>query len=127
VLHPLAGVRIRSEHFSNALRGGAVAADAILGGTERYDDVPTFLSAQYDVKVQFVGYAPLLRDAQQVVRGDIASGSFTAVWQLDGRPVAGVHINDPHPRGALADLIRRGRPVDRRRLADAGVALEELS
>ncbi|MCU1474525.1 NAD(P)/FAD-dependent oxidoreductase [Amnibacterium sp.] len=126
VLHPVANVRVRSEHFSNALRGGAVAADAVLGGSERYDDVPTFLSAQYDVKVRFAGFPPLMTDADPVVRGDIGSGSFTAVWLVDGRPVAGVHVNDPDPDGALPALIQRGRPVDARRLADARIALEEL-
>ena len=126
VLHPLANVRIRSEHFSNALRGGAVAADAVLGGSERYDDVPTFLSAQYDVKVQFAGFPPLMRDAEPLIRGSVDSASFTAVWLTDGRPVAGVHVNEPDPDGALAALIRRGRPVDPRRLADTGIDLEEL-
>lgn len=126
VLHPVADVRVRSEHFSNALRGGAVAADAVLGGSERYDDVPTFLSAQYDVRVQFAGFPPLMTDADPVVRGDIGSGSFTAVWLADGRAVAGVHINDPDPGGALPALLRRGRPVDPRRLADPRIALEEL-
>ncbi|HEV7624694.1 MAG TPA: FAD-dependent oxidoreductase, partial [Amnibacterium sp.] len=126
ILHPVANVRIRSEHFSNALRGGAVAADAILGGSERYDDVPTFLSAQYDVKVQFAGFPPLIRDVEPVIRGSADSGSFTAVWVVDGRPVAGVHINEPDPGGTLAGLIRRGRPVDPRRLLDPRIDLEEL-
>jgi len=126
VLHPVAGVRIRSEHFSNALRGGAVAADAVLGGSERYDDVPTFLSAQYDVKVQFAGFPPLMRDVDPLIRGSIDSAAFTAVWLVDGRPVAGVHVNQPDPRAALAGLIGRGRPVEPRRLADRRIPLEEL-
>jgi 3-phenylpropionate/trans-cinnamate dioxygenase ferredoxin reductase subunit len=127
VLHPLANVRIRSEHFGNALRGGTVAADAIAGGAERYDDVPAFLSAQYDVRVKFVGFPPLMRDARLVVRGDMAAGAFTAMWLVDGRPVAGVHVNDPQSGDALADLIRRGRPAEERRLADTRIPIEELT
>lgn len=124
--HPLAGVRIRSEHFGNALRGGAVAAAVLSGADERYDDVPAFLSAQFDVRMQFAGFASLLRGAEVVLRGAPADHAFTAVWLADGRPVAGVRVNTPDPDGALAALIRRGAAVDRRRLADPAVPLEEL-
>jgi 3-phenylpropionate/trans-cinnamate dioxygenase ferredoxin reductase subunit len=124
--HPVAGVRIRSEHFGNALRGGAVAASAVLGGDDRYDDVPAFLSAQFDVRMRFVGFAPLMRGAELVLRGDPASQAFTGVWLAGDRPVAGLEINTPAPEGALAALVRRGAAVDRGRIADPAVPLEEL-
>ncbi|MGN6743312.1 MAG: NAD(P)/FAD-dependent oxidoreductase [Amnibacterium sp.] len=126
VQHPRAGVAIRSEHFGNALRGGAVAAAAITGGEDRYDDVPSFLSAQFDVRMQFVGFAPLMRGARPVIRGSAGDGALTGIWLADGRPVAGIRINTPDRDGVLAALIGRGAAVDPGRLADPDIPLEEL-
>lgn len=123
-LHPLGGVRVRNEHFSTALKTGAAAAGNMLGGDAAFDAVPTFISEQFDVTVQFAGFAPRMRGATIVERGDRASRSFSAFWVADGRAVAGVHLNVPDREKAMQGLIRSGRPVDPARLADATIPLE---
>ncbi len=125
-LHPIAGVRIRSEHLSNALKGGKAAARTMLHADAQYDDLPTFVSEQFDVTVQFAGFAPLMKNATRVVRGDVASRSFSTFWLRDGHAVAGVHINVPDREKWMEGLIRSGRPIDSTRLQDARVPLDQL-
>lgn len=124
--HPAAGARIRSEHFSNALKGGAAAARIMLGQDVRYDDLPTFVSEQFDVTLQFAGYAPLMQGAQVVYRGDPASTSFQAFWLREGRAVAGVNVNVPDRDKLLQGVVRRAAPVTAEQLANPAIALEQL-
>ena len=54
--HPLHGP-IRIEHWANALHQGPAAARNMLGRDEPYDRVPYFYSDQYDVGMEYSGYA----------------------------------------------------------------------
>ena len=85
--HPVFGRRIRLEHWSSALNQGPVAARNMLGTRTRYDRIPYFYSDQYDVGMEYSGYAP---DWDQVVfRGDPAKREFIAFWLKDGRVTRG--------------------------------------
>src|SRR4051812_35423166 len=67
--HPLFGRRIRVEHWANALNQGPAAARNMLGKDAPYDNVPYFFSDQYDVGMEYAGYAT---DWDEVVfRGDV--------------------------------------------------------
>jgi len=126
--NPLFGERIRVEHWANALNSGPAAARAMLGQQVVYDRIPYFFTDQYDVGMEFSGwFAPGGYD-EVVTRGDVAGKAFYAFWLADGRVLAGMHVNLwDDGVGPVQELIRKGSPVDRVRLADPSVPLAELA
>ncbi len=115
--HPFFGVRIRTEHWANALKQPAVAAVGMLGKTAEYDELPYFFTDQYDLGMEYVGHAP---EYQRVVfRGDVAGREFIAFW-LDGanRVLAGMNVNVWDVLDDVKALIRSAAPVDPERIAD---------
>ncbi|SIN76999.1 NAD(P)/FAD-dependent oxidoreductase [Agromyces cerinus] len=124
--HPLAEMRLRSEHWANALHGGAAAARSMLGLAVTYDDIPYFYTDQYDLGMEYSGFGPLSRGAEIVYRGDPAAREFISFWVSGGRVVAGMNVNVWDVNEAVQGVIRRGNPVDPARLADERIPLEEL-
>ena len=123
--HPFYGERIRVEHWDNALHQGPAGARAMLGQAIAYDRIPYFFSDQYDVGMEYAGYA---RDWDRVVfRGDPATRELIAFWLSGDRIVAGMNVNVWDVTDAIQRLIRERVAVDDRRLADPGVALEDLA
>jgi NADPH-dependent 2,4-dienoyl-CoA reductase/sulfur reductase-like enzyme len=125
-LHPLIDVRLRSEHWANALHGGAAAARSMLGQRVSYDDVPYFYTDQFDLGMEYSGYGPLTRGATVVYRGDRQRRTFISFWVAKNRVVAGMNVNVWDVNEAVQGVIRRGNRVDPARLADDTVPLEEL-
>ena len=122
--HPLLEVRLRVEHWDNARRQGRAAARNMLGMAEPYERIPYFYSDQYDLSMEYAGFA---RDWDRVVvRGDLAGRTFVAFWLRDGRVVAGMNANVQKLNGAITALVASRRPVDVGRLVDPAVPLEDL-
>jgi 3-phenylpropionate/trans-cinnamate dioxygenase ferredoxin reductase subunit len=122
--HPLYETRLRVEHWANALEQGPAAARSMLGGGDPYDKVPYFYSDQYDVGMEYAGYAT--RWDEVVFRGDPARGEFIAFWLERDRVVAGMNVNVWDVNEHIQALVRARRPVDRARLLDADTPLEEV-
>ena len=78
--HPTLGVRVRVEHWATALTQPATAAAAMLGQHSTYTALPYFFSDQYDLGMEYLGYAPPGSYARVVVRGDLAAREFVAFW-----------------------------------------------
>jgi 3-phenylpropionate/trans-cinnamate dioxygenase ferredoxin reductase component len=125
-MHPVFERRVRVEHWANALEQGPAAARAMLGSDVRYDKVPYFFSDQYDVGMEYAGLHDPGSD-ELVVRGDMAAREFIAFWLRGERLVAGMNVNVWDVSDPIQELVRSGAAVDRARLADADVPIEEVS
>jgi 3-phenylpropionate/trans-cinnamate dioxygenase ferredoxin reductase subunit len=124
--HPLLKERIRVEHWANALNGGPAAARAMLGQDVYYDRVPYFFSDQYDLGMEYSGWAPPGSYDDVVIRGDLAGREFIAFWLSGGRVLAGMNVNVWDVTDPIQELVARQRPVDAVRLADPAFPLGEL-
>jgi 3-phenylpropionate/trans-cinnamate dioxygenase ferredoxin reductase subunit len=122
--HPLLGERIRVEHWANALNQGPAAARSMLGGCTPYDRIPYFFSDQYDIGMEYSGFAH--PDDEVLVRGDLAKREFIAFWLRDGRVVAGMNVNVWDVTDPIQALIRARTIVDPGRLRDQDVPLGDL-
>ena len=123
--HPFYGEPVRVEHRANALHQGPVAARAMLGQSAVYDRLPYFFSDQYDVGMEYAGFA---RTWDRVVfRGDPATREFIAFWLTGDRVVAGMNVNVWDVIDPIQRLISERVAVDDRRLANPDVPLDELA
>jgi 3-phenylpropionate/trans-cinnamate dioxygenase ferredoxin reductase subunit len=122
--HPFFGRRIRVEHWANALNQGPAAARAMLGEAVSYDRIPYFFSDQYEVGMEYSGFATEWDEV--VFRGDRDGGEFVAFWLTDNRVIAGMNVNVWDVNQHVQALIRSRQPVDAAALRDADTPLEAL-
>jgi 3-phenylpropionate/trans-cinnamate dioxygenase ferredoxin reductase subunit len=123
-MHPFYGERIRVEHWANALNQGPTAAHAMLGKPASYEKIPYFFSDQYDVGMEYSGYAPKWDEV--VFRGDPAQGEFIAFWLRDGCVLAGMNVNVWDVNEHVQALIRSNQQIDVAALTDTDTPLESL-
>ncbi len=125
--HPVLGHPLRVEHWDTAIQHGKVVAQNLLGNETDHEALPYFFTDQYDLGMEYVGNPGPEGFDEVVVRGTTGGddgGRFTAWWLRGGRVVAGMQVND----WDAIDHVRRivGTEVAAARLADEGVALEDL-
>lgn len=121
------GDRVRVEHWANALNGGPAAARAMLGQDLAYERVPYFFSDQYDLGLEYSGWAPPGSYDQVVVRGDAGKREFIAFWLKDRRVLAGMNVNVWDVTEDIQRLIRSGAQQDLDALADPSAPLGSLA
>jgi NADPH-dependent 2,4-dienoyl-CoA reductase/sulfur reductase-like enzyme len=115
--HPSLG-RIRVEHWHNAIEQGKHAARAMLGDDAPYTGLPYFFSDQFDLGLEYVGYAAPGGYDEIIIRGDIDKRVITAFWTRKDIVVAGMHLNDWDAIETIRGAI--GRPIDAA-LRDSGI------
>ncbi|MFE4542184.1 NAD(P)/FAD-dependent oxidoreductase [Arthrobacter sp. NPDC056727] len=130
-LHPFTGEHHRSEHWSNALNGGKVAARAMLSQDVALDVVPYFYTDQFDVSMEYSGFPSLAAKVAPVIRGSLERKEFVAFWQQEGRVVAGMNVNwprsvKPGAQKTIKALISARTEVPAERLADETVPFDRL-
>ena len=132
--HPLYGP-LRVEHWANVLNQGPAAAHSMLarayGGdrpldpTLACDRIPYFYSDQYEVAMEYSGYAT---DWNEVVfRGDVAGREFTAFWLRGGRVQAGMNVSVGDGTNQIQAIIGSRLWLDPVGFADPDTPLAELA
>lgn len=116
------GRSLRVEHWDNAIRQGVLAARSILGQDAVYDWQPYFYTDQYDLGMEYVGYADA--DDTVVIRGDRGTRELIAFWLRDGRVRAAMNVNVWDVNEQLRGLV--GREIAPDRLTRQDVPLDEL-
>jgi 3-phenylpropionate/trans-cinnamate dioxygenase ferredoxin reductase component len=124
-IHPFYGRRLRVEHWFNALEQGPAAARNMLGREEPYEKFPYFFSDQYEVGMEYAGFATAWDEV--VIRGDLDAREFIAFWLEGGRVTAGMNVNVWDVTDAIQELIRSRAEVDPHRLADPDEPLAALT
>ena len=121
--HPLLHTRVRVEHWANALNQGPAAARSMLGSGDPFELLPYFFSDQYDLGMEYTGWAPAWDDV--LTRGDVAGREFIAFWRLDGRVIAGMNVNVWDVNEQIQEIVRAGGRPDPALLADPDVPLDD--
>ncbi|WP_416416162.1 NAD(P)/FAD-dependent oxidoreductase [Paenarthrobacter aromaticivorans] len=130
--HPFTGRHQRSEHWANAINSGRVAARAMLGQAAVLDNIPYFYTDQFDLSMEYCGYASLARNAKLILRGDPSSRKFIAFWVTPvsssrGRVVAGMNVNVWDVQDDFKSLITTARAVEMEQLSDPDTPLSDLT
>jgi 3-phenylpropionate/trans-cinnamate dioxygenase ferredoxin reductase subunit len=123
--HPTLHEQVRVEHWANALNQGVTAAQNMLGEAIPYDRLPYFFSDQYDLGMEYCGYATSWDEV--VFRGDPASREFIAFWLAHGAVVATLNANVWDVVDDLQALIASGHKPDREALTDQSAPLGSLT
>lgn len=115
--------RVRLEHFDNAESQGASAGRAMLGNAQPYDPIAFFWTDQYDLSLQYYGYA---REWDHtVVRRPGRDGSLVVFYLKDDRIEAACTLNRSQDANAAKRLIGRSDIADAA-LADDAKPLRTL-
>ena len=104
--HPRLGLRIRVEHWQNAISQGRAAAHALLGEPVSYEDLPYFFSDQYDVGMEFFGYAEGAQHVQ--VEPGRSEDADSCWWFRNGGLVAAMHVNQWDRSDELRERVAHG-------------------
>jgi 3-phenylpropionate/trans-cinnamate dioxygenase ferredoxin reductase component len=123
--HPFFQKNIRVEHWANALNQGPAAARAMLGQDVSYDRIPYFFSDQYEIGMEYSGYAPEWDEV--IYRGAVEDGKFIAFWLKDQRVIAGMNVNVWDVNDHVQALIRSRAQVDGAELGDPDTPLDSLA
>jgi 3-phenylpropionate/trans-cinnamate dioxygenase ferredoxin reductase subunit len=124
--HPLFGEHIRVEHWANALNQPHTAALSMLGRSAVYDRLPYFYTDQYDLGMEYTGYAQPSSYDRVVFRGSRDERKFIAFWMAENIVLAGMGVNIWDVMDPIRTLIESGTPVDEAVLTNPDIPLDHL-
>jgi 3-phenylpropionate/trans-cinnamate dioxygenase ferredoxin reductase subunit len=108
------GESVRIEHWVVAERMGQVAAKNVLGAHVRYDVVPFFWSAHYDLVINLVGHAE--RWDRVDVSGSIAARDATVAFRRGDRTLAVATVGRDEVALRVEAAMERGDEAALRKL-----------
>jgi len=117
------GRHLRLESVDNAFEQGTTVALNLLGTPTPHDKLPWFWSDQFALKLVIVGVNHGYD--RVVLRGEPATGSFSACYLRAGELIAIDSINAPRDQMAARKLIAAHARPDPARLADPAIALKD--
>ncbi len=125
--HPILKSRIRVEHWATALNQPKAVARTLVGEETEYTELPYFYTDQYDLGMEYIGFVPRRTKPEVVIRGDLDKREFI-VFYLDetGVVLAVMTVNIWDVIDVLKPLILEKRKIDKTRLADTEIPLEDL-
>jgi NADPH-dependent 2,4-dienoyl-CoA reductase/sulfur reductase-like enzyme len=103
---PRVGGHLPGSHWEAAARQGALVARAMLGLCRDSSPIASFWTDQYDLRIQYLGHAPLA-DALEI-DGDLDGRSFTATYTRAGRTVAALLVGRPRALPEARQRIEKG-------------------
>lgn len=122
--HPLFDTRMRVEHFDNANKQAAAAANNMLGRTTVFDDPHWFWSDQYGANLQYIGHASSADEV--VVRGDVEEPEWSAFFLHEGVVRAAFARDRAEDIMIARELISMRMPIAAEVVANTEVDLMEL-
>ncbi|WAX58258.1 FAD-dependent oxidoreductase [Jatrophihabitans cynanchi] len=122
--HPLFDELIRVEHFDNATKHGAAAANNMLGNATIFDDPHWFWSDQYELNIQHTGHARGWDEL--VIRGSVDELDFCAFYLRESRVRAAFAVDRGADIAIAKELISGRVHVAAHRLKDEDVDLADL-
>jgi NADPH-dependent 2,4-dienoyl-CoA reductase/sulfur reductase-like enzyme/nitrite reductase/ring-hydroxylating ferredoxin subunit len=101
------GSLIRIEHWRLAEQHGRVAAHNLAGRQVQYAGVPFFWSEQFDLFLQYVGYASTWDEV--IFHGDLSTRNFLGYYVKGDRVLAATGLQHDRQLAALSELMRMDR------------------
>jgi NADPH-dependent 2,4-dienoyl-CoA reductase/sulfur reductase-like enzyme/nitrite reductase/ring-hydroxylating ferredoxin subunit len=98
------GAPIRIEHWRLAAQHGRVAAHNMAGQRLEYAGVPFFWSEQFDLFLQYVGYASTW-DAV-IIHGELKTRNFLAYYVKGNQVMAAAGLQHDRQLAAISELMR---------------------
>ncbi len=120
--HPRYGRHVRVEHWANALNQGQAAGRNAVSEPEVYDRLPYFYSDQYDLGLEYVGWADA-STSEVAIRGSLATREFIAFYHQDGVVNAALAVNTWEVIEDLKTIVAANTPADLTRLTDPDTPL----
>lgn len=119
-----AGGRVRLESVQNAVDQAKCVARGIEGTPEPYRDPPWFWTDQYNYRFQMAGLSN--GHDETIVRGDAASGKFTAFYFKDKRFIAADSVNRFADHIAARKILGSGTKLTPEQAGDEAFDLKRV-